>query len=110
LFIANLRLARSFSFGPVIPDETPPPADTKDTKADTKKDAKTPAKQVKKEIERKYNLGFGVSSNNIFNHVNLGPPVGVLGSPLFGTSNSLATIFGSGASNRTVNVETFFRF
>jgi hypothetical protein len=114
LFIANLRLARSFSFGPIIPDETPPPAadakDGKDAKADAKKDTKTPAKPVKKEIERKYNLGFGVASDNIFNHVNLGPPVGVLGSPLFGTSNSLATIFGSGASNRTVNVETFFRF
>jgi hypothetical protein len=118
LFIANLQMSKSFSFGPVIPDETPAPAadakDSKDaksdTKADAKKDTKTPAKPAKKEIERKYNLGFAVSSNNIFNHVNLGAPVGVLGSPLFGTSNSLATIFGSGAANRTVNLQTFFRF
>lgn len=113
LFIANLHLAKSFSFGPIIPDETPPAPDAKDgkdAKTDAKKDTKTPAKPVKKEIERKYNLGFAVSSNNIFNHVNLGPPVGVLGSPLFGTSNSLATVFGSGAANRTVNLETFFRF
>ena len=117
LFIANLHLAKSFSFGPIIPDETPPAPDAKDskdakpdTKADAKKDAKTPAKPVKKEIERKYNLGFAVSSNNIFNHVNLAPPVGVLGSPLFGRSNALATVFGSGAANRTVNLETFFRF
>jgi hypothetical protein len=108
LFIANLRLARNFSFGPVVPDETPAaPAAAKDAKA---ADAKAPAKPVKKEIERRYNMGVGVESSNIFNHVNLGSPVGVLGSPLFGTSNSLSTIFGNTAANRTVNLLVFFRF
>jgi hypothetical protein len=128
LFVANMRLSKSFSFGPVIPDPTPPApaADERDKKGDAKTDtksdgktegkseAKTDAKPapkpVKKEIERRYTLGLGVSANNIFNHVNLGPPIGVLGSPLFGTSTSLATIFGSGPANRTVNVETYFRF
>jgi hypothetical protein len=115
LFLANLRLMKRFSFGPVIPDETPaPPAAAKDAKTDgkteTKADAKTPAKPVKKEIQRKYTLAFGVGSNNIFNHVNLAPPVGVLGSPIFGTSTGLATVFGTGSANRTVQLETFFRF
>jgi hypothetical protein len=108
LFLANLRVMKRFSFGPVMPDETPaPPAPAaKDGKTETK----TPAKPVKKEIVRKYTLAIGVGSNNIFNHPNLGAPVGVLGSPLFGTSTSLTTIFGSGSADRTINLETFFRF
>ena len=113
LFIANLRVNRTFNFGPVIPDQTPaPPAPAagKDAKPAATPEVKTPAKPVKKEIERKYTLGFGVASGNIFNHRNLAPPVGVLGSPLFGTSTSLTSIFGSGSADRTLNVETFFRF
>jgi Carboxypeptidase regulatory-like domain len=108
LFLANLRVTKNFSFGPVIPDETPAPpaAAAKDSKPDTK----TPAKPVKKEIERRYTLGLGVGSENIFNHVNLAPPVGVLGSPLFGTSTALTTIFGSSSANRTVDLQMFFRF
>jgi hypothetical protein len=114
MFLANLRLGKEFHFGPIIPDENPPPpapapAASKDSKTEAKPAAK-PSKIVKKEIERKYSLGIDVGSNNIFNHVNLGPPIGVLGSPLFGQSTSLSTIFGSGSANRTVNLETFFRF
>jgi hypothetical protein len=116
LVVFNLRVMRRFSFGPVVPDETPAPpapAAAKDSKAETKDskaEPKAPAKPVKKEIERKYELNFGVGSNNLFNHVNLAPPVGVLGSPLFGTSTALATPFGNGSANRTVNLEMFFRF
>jgi hypothetical protein len=134
LFLANLRLVRNFSFGPVIPDPAPPPppADAKkaeEKKADDKATDKTegkgdkteakveapaapkPApKPVKKEPERKFNLGLGISANNVINHVNLGAPVGVLGSPLFGKSTSLSTVFGSGPANRSVNLEMFFRF
>ena len=107
LFLANMELSRTFNFGPVVPDETPAPAPAaaKDGKAPA-----APAKPVKKEIERRYTLGFAVQSDNIFNHRNLGPPVGVLGSPLFGQSTSLTTIFGSGSADRTINVATFFRF
>lgn len=119
LFVFNLRLSRSFSFGPVIPGETPPPAPaaaaSKDGKTGDAKTATTPAKPVmarpvKKEIERKYQLSFGIGSNNLFNHENLAPPVGVLGSPLFGTSTALASTFGNSSANRTINLETFFRF
>jgi hypothetical protein len=108
LFLANLRLMKRFSFGPIVPDETPtPPAQAaKDGKTETK----TPAKPVKKETERKYTWAIGVGSNNIFNHPNLGAPIGVLGSPIFGTSTSLTSVFGSGSADRTVNLETFFRF
>ena len=114
LFLFNMRISKSFNFGPTIPDETPAPvAAAKDAKIDAKpaeKSEKTPAKPVKKPIERRYTVGFSVSANNSLNHVNLGPPVGVLGSSLFGTSTSLSSLFGSGSANRTVNLQMFFHF
>jgi len=112
LVVMNLRLGKSFNFGPAKPDENPPPAPapaSKDSKTETKPAAK-PLKPVKKEIERKYTVGFDVGADNIFNHVNLGPPIGVLGSSLFGQSTSLSSVFGSGSANRTVNLEMFFNF
>jgi hypothetical protein len=112
LVVMNLRLGKTITFGPILPDENPPPAPaaaSKDSKTENKPGAK-PSKIVKKEIERKYTLGFDVGADNIFNHVNLGPPIGVLGSSLFGHSTSLNSIFGSGSANRTVNLEMFFSF
>jgi len=112
LIVMNLRLGKTITFGPILPDENPPPAPaaaSKDSKTGNKPGAK-PSKIVKEEIERKYTLGFDVGADNIFNHVNLGPPIGVLGSSLFGHSTSLNSIFGSGSANRTVNLEMFFNF
>jgi hypothetical protein len=110
LFLANLRLMKRFNFGPIVPDEAPPAAPAPAAGKDGKADNKAPAKPVKKEIVRKYTWAIGVGSNNVFNHPNLGPPVGVLGSPIFGKSTSLTSVFGSGSADRTVNLETFFRF
>ncbi len=105
VFILNARLNRSFQFGPVVKEETPPDA--------PKPPAPKPgAKVVKKPIERKYQLGFGVNSNNVLNHVNLAPPIGILTSPLFGKSNALANVFSNGnaSANRTINLDVFFHF
>lgn len=101
-FVMNMRVMKDFNFGPVLPQETPAPA-----KAGA---AKSAAGDKKKPVERKYTLSLGVSSNNVLNHVNLAPPVGVLGSPLFGKSTALSGAFGNGSANRTVNVNLFFRF
>jgi len=38
----------------------------------------------------KYSLEFSVNVHNVFNHINLGSPVGNLGSPLFGESNTVS--------------------
>jgi len=109
LIVANLRLSRRFSFGPVLPeDPAPPEAAAAATNANSS--AKPAAKPEKKEIERRYTLGFGVSAQNIFNHPNYAPPVGVLGSTLFGESTALASTNGNSSANRIVDVETFFRF
>ena len=112
LVVFNLRLIRRFNFGPKLPEPpappAPPPAAGKDAKAPA---PKPPTKPAKKEIERKYMLGLAISSENILNHPNLAQPVGVLGSPLFGTSTALQTAWGgNGSANRTINIETFFRF
>jgi hypothetical protein len=57
-----------------------------------------------------------LSATNVLNHVNAGPPVGNLGSPLFGKSTSTAGFgFGPGggggaAGNRRVDLQARFGF
>ena len=107
LVVFNLRLVRRFNFGPILPDEPAPQAPAPAAKTRPK----TPAKPAKKEIERKYTLGIALSSENVLNHPNFAQPVGVLGSPLFGQSTALQSAWGNGGSaNRTINLETWFRF
>jgi hypothetical protein len=114
LIIANLRLNRSFNFGPKLPEPPAPPAPpapagAKDAKPAVASPAKTPAKPEKKEIERRYTWNIGITAQNILNHPNRAQPVGVLGSPLFGTSTALTSNWGANP-DRTINVETSFRF
>lgn len=61
--------------------------------------------------ERPWVLTFMVEAENPFNHRNPGPPVGVLGSPLFGRSLSLAGDFSTlSAANRSVALHASFTF
>jgi Carboxypeptidase regulatory-like domain len=61
--------------------------------------------------DRRYNLTFNVSARNVLNVVNLQTPNGVLGSPFFGQSNSLATgPFSSVGSNRRIDLQVQFTF
>jgi hypothetical protein len=61
--------------------------------------------------ERPWTLSFSVEVQNLFNHVNPGPPVGVLSSPLFGRSLSVATDFSTlTAANRTLLLHSTFTF
>ena len=63
------------------------------------------------ETDRKYNLTFSVAARNLFNNVNYAPPVGTLGSPLFGTSNALAgPPFSSGSAVRRIDMQMLFSF
>lgn len=99
-FTANLRAGRGFSFGPVVPDNSPPPAPAANTKAAPKK----------KEVEHRYSLNFNVAAQNVFNYVNPSQPVGVLTSPLFGQSTALAGVFSSSTGNRTIYLDMGFSF
>ena len=91
----NLQLLKAFNFGPALPQPAVVASANKAVK--------------KKPIPRKYSLSVGVSSQNILNRTNLAPPVGVLGSPLFGQSTALSG-FGSGSANRSVSLNMSFRF
>lgn len=63
---------------------------------------------------KKYNLTLSLSARNLFNFVNLSPPVGNLSSPLFGQSLSLGGGFGpmggSAAHNRRIDAQLRFSF
>ena len=65
---------------------------------------------------RRFNLTFSLMARNVFNNVNLGPRIGVLGSSLFAQSNSLGGVFGGGpgglaqAANRRIDIQVIFAF
>ena len=61
---------------------------------------------------RRYNLVFALGVDNLFNMVNLGPPNGVLLSPLFNQSLSLAGAEFSSPTpgNRSIVLQTTFSF
>ena len=60
---------------------------------------------------RRYNLTFGVSARNLFNRVNLATPIGDLQSPLFGQSIAIAGgPFSSGSANRRIDLQATFSF
>jgi hypothetical protein len=63
---------------------------------------------------RRYTLTFTAIGRNILNHVNEAPLVGNLSSPLFGQANALAGgAFGSaaaGAANRKIDFQAIFAF
>jgi len=64
-----------------------------------------------KETNQRYGLTFSVSARNVFNHVNLATPIGVIGSPYFGQSNRLVGgAFSSGAASRLVYLQASLSF
>lgn len=59
----------------------------------------------------RYSLTIGVIGRNIFNNVNLATPIGNLGSPLFGESNGLAgRPYSDSTSNRRLDLQLTFTF
>jgi hypothetical protein len=60
---------------------------------------------------RKYNLTLSVSVRNLFNHVNLAPPIGNVDSPFAGTSTALASgPFNTTSANRRIDLQVLFSF
>ena len=94
----ELGLGRDFKFGPRPAPEAPAPGAPA---------AKGPVARP----DPKYALNFTIDAANLLNHVNAGPPVGVLSSPLFGRSNSLNSFFApSSSANRAIFLQTSFHF
>jgi hypothetical protein len=98
LIVLNTYLEKNFHFGPIVK----PPAGA--PKPVVKAGQKAPAP------DRKYTLTGAVEVDNILNHVNPAPPVGTLGSTLFGHSNALNGSFSEGSANRQILFILGFRF
>ena len=62
---------------------------------------------------QRYNLTLSISARNLLNHVNEGPIIGQITSPLFGEANSVAGGYGAfaeTANNRRLELQTRFTF
>ena len=95
----QLQAQKTFKFGPRrAPEGATPDAGAKPGAPVAKPD---PA----------YQLSFSVEAQNVTNHTNGAVPIGVLTSPFFGQSISLeGGFFNNSAANRTVLLESAFRF
>ncbi len=63
--------------------------------------------------DRRYNLTISMSGRNLLNHTNPGPIIGDITSPLFGQANSMAGGFGAfseNANNRRLELQMRFSF
>jgi hypothetical protein len=97
LFVVNLNVTKTFSFGPALKPAAGAPA------------AKL-APGAKPHVDHRFSLDVGADAQNLFNQVNLGSPVGTLNSPLFGKSISLANGNGSTSANRIIEMNAYLRF
>jgi Carboxypeptidase regulatory-like domain len=61
--------------------------------------------------DRRYNLTFGVNARNVFNKVNFANPSGILGSRFFDAPNQLQSgPFSNSAANRRLDLQVTFGF
>jgi len=62
--------------------------------------------------EQRYNLTFAIGATNLFNHANLGQPIGTITSSRFGLSNGLAgrPFSSNTSSNRGIDLQMNFSF
>ena len=106
LAYTELYASKGFHFGPRPPAPPTPAAKPGDAAA-------TPAKPVAKADlpPQRYRLQIGMGIDNVFNHVNPGPPIGVLTSPYFGKSTTLTSFFDANpAANRVIRFRSAFYF
>jgi hypothetical protein len=109
--IAHIRISKVVGIGPRIERQTGGPQGG-GTVNGRGLGGSQAAPKLDATVPRKYNLTFILGALNVFNIVNRGAPNGVLNSPLFGTSQTLANgQFGLPASgNRDIFMQTLFSF
>ena len=94
-FNVNMRLSKTFGFGPERALSGP-----------------AAGGGTASPLHR-YNLTLSVSARNVLNHVNPGPVVGNINSPFFGESTQIAGgsgAFGGSANNRRLELQVRFNF
>lgn len=111
-FSLNLRLSKTFGFGKK--PEGPGGASASGEQGGHRHvpfGVQRGGWQMGSTTDKRYNLTFSVSARNIFNHENLAPPVGVIGSSFFDQSNALAGgPFSSRSASRIVYLQASFSF
>jgi hypothetical protein len=105
-YTVNLRISKSFGFGPER----------------TTASGNTPGRPGGQQMggifnspltDKKYNLTVSMQGRNLLNHTNPGPIVGDITSPLFGQANSMAGGYGpfsENANNRRLELQMRFSF
>ena len=86
----NLRVSKTFGFGPDVPGSS-----------------------SSSTIYHRYNLTFSLSARNALNHVNPGQVVGNINSPFFGESTQIAGgsgAYGGSSNNRRLELQARFSF
>jgi hypothetical protein len=113
----NLRLTRTFGFGPKVKgganNQMGPggPGGGGGRRGGPLFGTGGGGMGISSNSDRKYNLTLGASARNIFNKVNLANPNGVLGSRYFNTPNAIAGgPFSTGAANRRIDLQATFSF
>lgn len=114
LILANLRITKTFAFGPA--GETSAPS-TGGRRPATGPFGSAGPSGGSSSTGHRYVLSVGLAVRNIINHDNAGPIVGDITSPLFGRANqpygagSLGgTGFSESADNRRLELQVRFRF
>jgi hypothetical protein len=124
LFTLNLRLAKTFGFGPEVggkngaqPGAGPPVGGGGGPRGGGgggglgRPGGGGGPFSMAAATNRRYNLTFSVNARNVLNRVNPAPPIGILSSPNFGQSIALAGgPFSSPAANRKIELQALFSF
>ncbi len=113
-FSLNLRVSKTFGFGPVLEGAGGGPGGpgpgTFGRPGGGPRGGRGGGPDAGS-TNRRYALTFSVSARNIFNDVNLATPIGNLGSPLFGESNGLTgRPYSDPSSNRRLDLQVNFSF
>ena len=112
-FVMNLRLTKTFGFGPKTKGNTggQGPGGPGGGRGRGPLFGGGPT-MMSTNSDRRYNLMFGVSVRNLFNNVNVVNPGGVLGTSYFDVSNGLqgGPFSPSTAANRRLDLQATFSF
>lgn len=113
----NVRLGKTFGFGAERGGSTPSPRAPSNASAAPKIPTGKELRSLLSapSTSRRYNLTVAINARNVLNHLNPGPIIGDITSPLFGRSNLIyGTPNGEGfletASNRRLELQIQFKF
>jgi hypothetical protein len=118
-FTLNLRLTKTFGFGPKAQNKATPSGGAMEGGRGGGGGGHGhgplfgggPTGGMPGASDRRYSLTLGVSARNVLNKVNLANPSGILGSTFFDLPNALqGGPFSSGSANRRIDVQATFAF